>query len=104
MSRTCTSGLRESSGRGRYRDLDKGDSLALLLYGALLSVCWWTISKKPVDATLLSLWVTGIPVSLSGDGGDKISTIEPLASFGDEASIAGVNRVGAELPVCLVDD
>jgi hypothetical protein len=96
LSRTGISGLRGSSGRGaRGRDVDEGESLALLLFGACVSVCWSTIPKKPVDVTLLSSWVTGgIPGRPSGDNGDDISTVGRLASFVGEMSIAGINRVG----------
>ena len=104
-SRTGISGLRGSSGRGgRGWGLDEGESLALLLlFGACVSVCLSTVLKKPEDATMLSSWVTGpIPVSPSGDNGD-ISTIGPLASFGGEVSIAGVNRVRTGMSIFLVD-
>jgi hypothetical protein len=66
--------------------------------------------KKPAglrstwDATILSSWVTGgIPVSSSGDNGDDISTVGRLASFGDEVTIAGVNRVGTGMLIFTVD-
>ena len=97
LSRPRISGSRGSSGRGeRGRDLDEGDSLALLLFGACVSVCWSTIPKILVDSTLVSSWVGWIPVSPSDDNGDDISTIERLASFGGDVSIADVNRV----PTC----
>lgn len=97
--RACISELRGSSGRGGYRDLD-GGSLALL-FGALR---WSTISKKSVDATLLSIWVTGlIPVGIRGDNGADKSTIGPLVSFGGEVSITSVNRVGTGMSRFPVD-
>jgi hypothetical protein len=105
LSRTGISGLRGSSGRaGRGRDVDEGESLALIiLLKACVSVCWSTI-PKPVDATLLSSWVTGgIPVSPSGDNGDDISTVGRLASFGGEVSTAGINRIGTGMSIFPVD-
>jgi hypothetical protein len=105
-SRTDVSGLRGSSGRGgRGRDLDEGESLALLLlFGACVSECWSTVLKKLEDATMLGSWVAGgIPVSRSGDNGDDISTVGRLAWFGVEVSIAGVNRVGTRMSTFPVD-
>jgi hypothetical protein len=104
LSRTCISGLRGSSGRGgRGRDLDEGESLSLLLFGACVSVCRSTIPKKPVEATVLGSWVIEGIVSPSGDNGLDISRVGDLASFGGEVSIAGVNRVGTGMSIFPAD-
>jgi hypothetical protein len=87
-SRAGVLGSRGSSRRGgRGRDLDEEESLALLLFGACVSICWSTVLKKPEDG------------SRSGDNGDDISTVGRLASFGGEASIAGLSRVGTGMSI-----
>ena len=89
--------MRESSGRGeRGRDADE-ESLALLLFGACVSVRSSTTPKKPLDTTPLGSWATGeIPGSSSDDNGDGTSPAGGLAPFVGEVSI---NRVGLIFPV-----
>ena len=98
-------GLGGSSGRGeRGRGLDEGGSLALLVFGACVSVCWSRVLKKPEDATMLGSWVAGgIPVSHSGDNGDDISTVGRLASLAGEASNSDLSRVGSGISIFPVD-